>query len=126
MKDDDTLLTTTATTTTMTTENAKKENSYSSLFGKCRYKFWAIGAILLLAFWALFTGTVTVWWFANNLNHFFDDLDSLIHNNLDDLEMKERDRMVKHMWDVYTNSRRIRLSRFCRFGKRRLKLPIRI
>ncbi|KAF2302273.1 hypothetical protein GH714_033948 [Hevea brasiliensis] len=27
-------------------------------------------------------------------------------------EMEEREKVVKHMWDVYTNSRRIRLPRF--------------
>lgn len=27
-------------------------------------------------------------------------------------EMEEREKMVKHMWDVYTNSRRIRLPKF--------------
>lgn len=26
--------------------------------------------------------------------------------------MEEREKVVKHMWDVYTNSRRIRLTRF--------------
>ena len=26
--------------------------------------------------------------------------------------MEEREKVVKHMWDVYTNSRRIRLPRF--------------
>lgn len=27
-------------------------------------------------------------------------------------EMEEREKVVRHMWDVYTNSRRIRLPRF--------------
>lgn len=27
-------------------------------------------------------------------------------------EMEEREKVVEHMWDVYTNSRRIRLPRF--------------
>lgn len=28
--------------------------------------------------------------------------------------MEEREKVVKHMWDVYTNNRRIRLTRFWR------------
>ncbi|OMO56889.1 hypothetical protein CCACVL1_26200 [Corchorus capsularis] len=109
MKDDDTLPTTTATTTTA---SVKKESSDSSLFGKGRYKFWALAAILLLAFWSMFTGTVTLRWSAGNLNSLSDDLDSPINDDLDVLEMEEREKVVKHMWDVYTNSRRIRLPRF--------------
>ncbi|MBA0859430.1 hypothetical protein Goshw_006796 [Gossypium schwendimanii] len=111
MKNDDTLPTTTATTTTALA-NVKKESSDSSLFGKGRYKFWALAAILLLAFWSMFTGTVTLRWSAGNLNRFLDDFDSHIHGDLDVLEMEEREKVVKHMWDVYTNSRRIRLPRF--------------
>ena len=80
MKDDDTLPTTTATTTTA---NVKKESSDSSLFGKGRYKFWALAAILLLAFWSMLTGTVTLRWSAGNLNRFSDDLDSPINDDLD-------------------------------------------
>ncbi|KAJ4714441.1 Sugar transporter, putative (DUF1195) [Melia azedarach] len=104
MKDDDSLPTTTL--------SVKKESSDSSLFGKGRYKFWALAAILLLAFWSMFTGTVTLRWSAGNLNRLSDDLDSPIHDDLDVLEMEEREKVVKHMWDVYTNSRRIRLPRF--------------
>ncbi|XP_048334706.2 probable polyol transporter 3 isoform X3 [Ziziphus jujuba] len=105
MKDDDGLPTTTA--------NTKKESSDSSLiFGKGRYKFWALAAILLLAFWSMFTGTVTLRWSAGNLNRLSDDLDIPIHDDLDVLEMEERENVVKHMWDIYTNSRRIRLPRF--------------
>ncbi|XVF62014.1 hypothetical protein PTKIN_Ptkin08bG0182500 [Pterospermum kingtungense] len=111
MKDDDTLPTSTATTTA-TTANFKKESSDSSSFGKGRYKFWALAAILLLAFWSMFTGTVTLRWSAGNLNRISDDLDSPIHDDLDVLEMEEREKVVKHMWDVYTNTRRIRLPRF--------------
>ncbi|GMY11557.1 probable polyol transporter 3 isoform X2 [Fagus crenata] len=96
----------------ITTANSKKESSDSSLFGKGRYKFWALAAILLLAFWSMFTGTVTLRWSAGNLNRLTDDLDIPIHDDLDVLEMEEREKVVKHMWDVYTNSRRIRLPRF--------------
>ncbi|KAF2302286.1 hypothetical protein GH714_033988 [Hevea brasiliensis] len=111
MKDDDSLPTSTAAATmTAMATNAKKESSDSNLFGKGRYKFWALAAILLLAFWSMFTGTVTLRWSAGNLNSLSDDLDAPIHDDLD--EMEEREKVVKHMWDVYTNSRRIRLPRF--------------
>ncbi|ONH96792.1 hypothetical protein PRUPE_7G152400 [Prunus persica] len=106
MKDEDGL-------PTSTTASAKKESSDSSVvLGKGRYKFWALAAILLLAFWSMFTGTVTLRWSAGNLNRLSDDLDSPIRDDLDVLEMEEREKVVKHMWDVYTNSRRIRLPRF--------------
>ncbi|XP_044485644.1 uncharacterized protein LOC123211145 isoform X2 [Mangifera indica] len=104
MKDDDNLSTTTL--------NVRKESSDLSILGKGRYKVWALAAILLLAFWSMFTGTVTLRWSAGNLNHFTDDIDRPIHDDLDVLEMEEREKVVKHMWDVYTNNRRIRLPRF--------------
>jgi hypothetical protein len=75
MKDDDALPTTTA--------NTKKESSDLSLFGKGRYKFWALAAILLLAFWSMFTGTVTLRWSAGNLNRLSADFDIPIHDDLD-------------------------------------------
>ena len=74
MKDEDGLIPTTT---------AKKETSDSSFFGKGRYKFWALAAILLLAFWSMFTGTVTLRWSAGNLNRFTEDLDNYIHDDLD-------------------------------------------
>lgn len=72
MKDDDTSL-----------SSAKKDSSDASLFGKGRYKFWALAAILLLAFWSMFTGTVTLRWSAGNLNRLSDDLDTPLHDDLD-------------------------------------------
>lgn len=105
MKEDDHL-------PTATTTISKKEAQDASLFGKGRYKFWALAAILLLAFWSMFTGTVTLKWSAGNLNRISDDIDSPIHDDLDVLEIEEREKVVKHMWDVYTHSRRIRIPRF--------------
>lgn len=54
----------------------------SSIFGKGRYKFWALAAILLLAFWSMFTGTVSLRW-SGNLNSLSSDLDTPIHDDLD-------------------------------------------
>ncbi|CAH8348149.1 unnamed protein product [Eruca vesicaria subsp. sativa] len=91
---------------------AEKESGYSALFAKGKYKFWALAAILLLAFWSMLTGTVNLRWSAGNISHFTDDLVFPIYEDLDVLEMEEREKVVKHMWDVYNNGRRIRLPRF--------------
>lgn len=93
----------------------KKETLDSSIFSRGRYKFWALAAIILLAFWSMLTGTVTLRFSAGNLNRLGDyDIagGSPIHEDLDVLEMEEREKVVKHMWDVYTNGRRIKLPRF--------------
>lgn len=112
MKDEDSLPLTTLNTTSSTAASSTKKDNDVSLFGKGRYKFWALAAILLLAFWSMFTGTVTLRWSAGNLNRLSDDLDTPLRDDLDVLEMEEREKVVKYMWDVYTNSRRIRLPRF--------------
>jgi hypothetical protein len=76
MKDEDAL-------PTSTTSIIKKENTIDSgLFGKGRYKFWALAAILLLAFWSMFTGTVSLRW-SGNLNSLTTDIDTPIHDDLD-------------------------------------------
>lgn len=126
MKDDDTLPVSTPTSTS--SHSLRKEISSSSasasasaadhsylLFGRGRYKFWALVAILLLAFWSIFTGTVTLRWSAANLNHLsgHDSLDFPLPDDLDVLEMEEREKLVRHLWDVYTsNNQRIRLAKF--------------
>ncbi|KAK8995620.1 hypothetical protein V6N11_075886 [Hibiscus sabdariffa] len=92
--------------------NLKKGSSDSSLFGNCQYQCWALALILFFAFWSMFTGTITLRWSAGNLNRLSDVLDSPFPDDLDALEMEEREKVVKHMWDVYTKSRRIRLPRF--------------
>ncbi|KAL8167674.1 hypothetical protein V2J09_009173 [Rumex salicifolius] len=114
MKDEDPLPLTTSisSSSSSSTFSVKKEPSDSSIFGKGRYKFWALAAILLLAFWSMFTGTVTLRWSAGRLNHLSDGIDTPIRDDLDVLEMEEREKVVKHMWNVYTNSRRINLPRF--------------
>lgn len=62
---------------------AKKESSESSLLRRGRYKFCALAAILLLAFWSIFTGTVTLKWSAGNLTRFSEDINSPIREDLD-------------------------------------------
>uniref|UniRef100_A0A161ZZU6 Uncharacterized protein n=1 Tax=Daucus carota subsp. sativus TaxID=79200 RepID=A0A161ZZU6_DAUCS len=118
MKDDDVLPVSTPTAhmslTPATSSSSKKYGNLinSGLFGRGRYKFWALAAILLLAFWSMLTGTVTLRLSTDKLNRFIDDIATPVHDDLDVLEMEEREKVVKHMWDVYTNSRRIRIPRF--------------
>ncbi|KAL2498377.1 Protein of unknown function (DUF1195) [Abeliophyllum distichum] len=84
------------------------------LFGRGKYKLWALAAILLLAFWSMFTGSITLKLSAVNLKHSSDGLDSTIHPDLDILDVEEREKMVRQMWNVYTHSSTIRLPTFWR------------
>ncbi|KAH7524079.1 hypothetical protein FEM48_Zijuj06G0080700 [Ziziphus jujuba var. spinosa] len=94
---------------TTTSAVVRKESSESGVLGKSGYKFWVLAAILLLAFWSMLTGSVTLKWSAGNLARFSDDFGSL---NLDDLDILEREKVVQHMWDLYTHSSNARLPRF--------------
>ncbi|XP_009613542.1 uncharacterized protein [Nicotiana tomentosiformis] len=91
-----------------------KKEGCNGLLGKGKYKLWVLAAILLLAFWSMFTGSLTLSlnWSAANLSRLSDASDFSIHDDLDILELEEKERMVKHMWDVYTQSSRIRLPKF--------------
>ncbi|KAK1410412.1 hypothetical protein QVD17_36949 [Tagetes erecta] len=92
----------------------RKETLDSSVFRRGRYKFWILSAIILLAFWSMFTGTVTLHFSVGDLNRLSDEFagGSPVYDDFDVLEIEEREKVVKHMWDVYTNSRRIKLPRF--------------
>ncbi|KAI9118026.1 hypothetical protein K1719_010358 [Acacia pycnantha] len=91
----------------------KKDSSEAGqAMGKSHYMFWVFTAIILLAFWSVFTGSLTLKWSAPNLSRFSYDLDSRILDDLDVLEVEERKKLVKRMWDVYTHSNTIRLARF--------------
>ncbi|XP_057975660.1 uncharacterized protein LOC131163003 [Malania oleifera] len=102
------------TTTAVAAAAIKKESSEGgSLLGRGGgYKFWALAAILLLAFWTMFTGSVTLKWSAGDLSRTSGDIDSPVRDDLDILEMEEREKVVRRMWDVYTHSSSIRLPRF--------------
>ncbi|XP_019230954.1 PREDICTED: uncharacterized protein LOC109211824 isoform X2 [Nicotiana attenuata] len=106
MKDDESIPVSTPTT------HSKNSTSDATLFGRGRYKFWALAGILLLAFWSMFTGTVTLRWSAGNLNGLSDYFNVPLSDDLDVIEMEEREKLVKHMWDVYTNTPQIRLPKF--------------
>ncbi|KAH9609027.1 hypothetical protein KSS87_020644 [Heliosperma pusillum] len=112
MKDEDSLLPITTTSSSSSNKKDLPSDHHAVIFGKGRYKFWALAAILLLALWSMFTGTVTLRWSAGNLTRLSDDFDMPLLDDLDVLEMEEREKVVKYMWDVYTNSRRIRLPKF--------------
>lgn len=83
MKDEDALPISTPTAPSSSFTSSKKETSYSAIFGRSRYKFWAFAAILLLAFWSMLTGTVTLRWSAGNLNAISDDIDIPLPEDLD-------------------------------------------
>ncbi|KAK9080301.1 hypothetical protein SSX86_000059 [Deinandra increscens subsp. villosa] len=85
----------------------------NNLFSKTRYKFWAIAAILLLAMWSMFTGSVTLKWSGagNVSNPLSDSFDSPVRD-LDILEVEEREKLVRRFWNVYTHSKTTRLPRF--------------
>ncbi|KAG7020520.1 hypothetical protein SDJN02_17205 [Cucurbita argyrosperma subsp. argyrosperma] len=70
---------------------------------KARYKFWALAAILLLAFWSMFTGSVSLKWSAATLAKLYDGPRKPIFDDLDILEVEERERVVRHMWNLYTH-----------------------
>ncbi|KAL9255536.1 hypothetical protein AKJ16_DCAP13111 [Drosera capensis] len=114
MTKDDDALPITSSSSSSTSSKKEIDGGAVSLLGKGRYKLWALGAIILLAFWSMFTGAVTLRWSAGNLNRIGDDdsLDSPLGDDLDVLEMEEREKVVRYMWDVYTNGRRIRLPKF--------------
>ncbi|KAJ4824402.1 hypothetical protein Tsubulata_036119 [Turnera subulata] len=108
-----TVLTIPTTNPTITATTTKKGNSGTSPFGKSRYKFWVLAAITLLALWSMLTGTVTLKW-STNLAHLSDELDLQTHDDLDVLEVEEKEKVVRRMWGVYTQSAKTRLPRFWR------------
>ncbi|KAK8290643.1 hypothetical protein V6Z11_D06G010700 [Gossypium hirsutum] len=60
----------------------------------------------------MFTGSVSLKWSSGNLTSFSYDFDFSIREDLDVLELEEREKVVRKMWDVYTHSTSIRLPRF--------------
>ncbi|CAN0872623.1 hypothetical protein LINGRAHAP2_LOCUS10163 [Linum grandiflorum] len=96
-----------------TTSSRRDSSDAAQLLGKSHYKFWVISLLLLLAFWSMLTGTVTLKWSTGNLTRLSDELDIPIHYDFDVLEVEEREKVVKHMWDVYMqSSSKRRLPRF--------------
>ncbi|KAH1057907.1 hypothetical protein J1N35_035972 [Gossypium stocksii] len=101
-----------ATALTPLRKDSSSSSSVAGFFGKNGYKFWVLTAIILLAFWSMFTGSVSLKWSSGNLTSFSYDSDFSIPEDLDVLELEEREKVVRKMWDVYTHSTSIRLPRF--------------
>ncbi|KAJ3698010.1 hypothetical protein LUZ61_001715 [Rhynchospora tenuis] len=81
----------------------------AGLFGKGKYKAWALAAILLLAFWSMLTGTVTLNFSSRRHGLLLspDDLvETPLREDLDVLEIEDREKLVRHMWDAYMHSER--------------------
>ncbi|MBA0597093.1 hypothetical protein Gorai_006908, partial [Gossypium raimondii] len=58
-------------------------SAIAGFFGKNGYKFWVLTAIILLAFWSMFTGSVSLKWSSGNLTSFSYDFDFSIREDLD-------------------------------------------
>ncbi|GFP92675.1 hypothetical protein PHJA_001411700 [Phtheirospermum japonicum] len=95
--------------------STKREVSNSEgLFGRGKYKLWALTAITLLALWSMFTGSVTLKLSAVNLKLSSEGLDTSIHGDLDILDVDEREKTVRQMWNAYKHSSIVRLPSFWR------------
>ncbi|MED6184645.1 hypothetical protein PIB30_049462 [Stylosanthes scabra] len=76
--------------------------------GKKHYKLWILAAIVLVAVWFMFAGSLTLRWSSSH-----DDFDPAIFDDLDVLEVEEREKVVRQMWDLYSRSHSTRkLPRF--------------
>ncbi|KAJ8762288.1 hypothetical protein K2173_007445 [Erythroxylum novogranatense] len=102
--------TATSDTATSSVKKVSSGNSFST--SKNGYKFWVLAAFLLLALWSMVTGSVTLKWSTGNLTRLSDDPDFTTHDDLDVLEVEEKEKVVRRMWDVYTHSTTIKLPRF--------------
>ncbi|KAG2646729.1 uncharacterized protein LOC120694448 [Panicum virgatum] len=76
----------------------------AALFGKGRYKAWALAAIALLALWSMFAASVTLRWSSRELAATLGDASDPLIDELDPLEMEQREKLVRRMWDVYTRT----------------------
>ncbi|XP_054799834.1 uncharacterized protein LOC129304172 [Prosopis cineraria] len=95
------------------TAMTKRENSEDGFVGNRHYRFWwVIIAIVLLALWSMFTGSITLRLSAANILRFSYDSGSRILDDIDVLELEEREKTVRRMWDVYTHSAANRLPQF--------------
>ncbi|KFK44072.1 hypothetical protein AALP_AA1G212500 [Arabis alpina] len=77
------------------------------------YKLWVLIAVLLLAFGSMLTGSVSLK--GTGLFHSVDgEYGFPVGDDLDILEIEEREKVVRHMWDVYGRSGGIKVPRFWR------------
>ncbi|KAL2318699.1 hypothetical protein Fmac_032575 [Flemingia macrophylla] len=66
-----------------------------------QYKVWVLGAIILLALWSIFTASLTLKF---KWSPPTPQLDSTTLDHFDVLELEEREKVVRRMWDVYTQT----------------------
>uniref|UniRef100_A0A7N0TXS8 Uncharacterized protein n=1 Tax=Kalanchoe fedtschenkoi TaxID=63787 RepID=A0A7N0TXS8_KALFE len=90
-------------------------DSTSPIFSRVGYKAWVLAAILLLALWSMFAGTIHLKRAAGNLNPSSEHIDSVLRDDHDVLEVEEREKVVRRMWDVYSSSKRSNRTRLPRF-----------
>ncbi|KAH9300610.1 hypothetical protein KI387_012193, partial [Taxus chinensis] len=91
--------------------DASKEKE-TFLLGKGRYKFWALAIIILLAFWSVLSGSASLKWSAGNLMLFSEEFDKRLQDDFDVLEIEAREKVVRHMWDIYIHNPRLKLTSF--------------
>ncbi|KAM7272175.1 hypothetical protein ACFE04_026838 [Oxalis oulophora] len=111
--------TTSTSSTTAVRRHASSLSSVGFIFGNnTGYKFWVLSALLLLAFWSMFTGSVTLKWYSSTsltATPFSDDVQFPTYDEIDILELGEREKVVRRMWEVYRerhNNKGIRLPKF--------------
>ncbi|KAG9150409.1 hypothetical protein Leryth_014586 [Lithospermum erythrorhizon] len=110
MKDEEAQMTTSNASSTATLIKKESVGSENGFFGKGRYKLWALAAIILLALWSMFTGSITLKWSSGNLTRVSDELD--FHEDFDILEVEDQEKKVRQMWNIYTHGNNIRLPSF--------------
>lgn len=77
------------------------------------YKLWVLVAVLLLALGSMLTGSVSLK--GLGLFHSVDGKFGFhVSDDLDVLEIEEREKVVRHMWDVYGRSGGVRVPQFWR------------
>ncbi|CAH8357251.1 unnamed protein product [Eruca vesicaria subsp. sativa] len=80
---------------------------------RASYKLWVLVAVLLLALGSMLTGSVSLK--GLGLFHSVDgEFGFHVIHDLDVLEIEEREKVVRHMWDVYGRSGGVRVPQFWR------------
>ncbi|VFQ62392.1 unnamed protein product [Cuscuta campestris] len=85
---------------------AGSSKASDGVFCKGKYwKLWVISAILLLAFWSMFAAGSLTLTLSRISNSSSSASAAAFQDDLDVLEMEEREKVVRQMWDVYTHRR---------------------
>ncbi|KAK7409971.1 hypothetical protein VNO78_00420 [Psophocarpus tetragonolobus] len=73
---------------------------------KRKLLLWVLGGIMVVAVWSMLAASVTLKWTATATNNVNDEEDA------DVLEVEERKKVVRQMWDAYTHTHSVRLPNF--------------